>query len=121
MFIKIEQNPDGSHAFQVGGVLETGWAAIPYDMELPSTFPFVNITVAEVTHPALTDTRCREADGQTVEETVVIRPAYTQLEVVSITEGEEIPQEEPAIPTTEERLSALEEAMLEMLGVHVND
>ena len=45
MFIQIEKNPDGSHAFQVGGNLEQGWAFIPENIEIPDTFPYVNIEV----------------------------------------------------------------------------
>ena len=45
MFIQIEKNPDGSHAFQVGGNLEQGWAFIPENIEIPDTFPYVNIAV----------------------------------------------------------------------------
>ena len=45
MFIQIEKNPDGSHAFQVGGSLEKGWAVIPEYIEIPDTFPYVNIEV----------------------------------------------------------------------------
>lgn len=45
LFIKIDKNPDGSHAFQTGGALEQGWAIIPEDIEIPDTFPYVNIEV----------------------------------------------------------------------------
>ena len=45
MYIKIEQNLDGSHAFQIGGNLEQGWAVIPENIEMPDTFPYVNIEV----------------------------------------------------------------------------
>ena len=43
LFIKIDKNPDGSHAFQTGGMLESGWAMVPDTIELPDTFPYVNI------------------------------------------------------------------------------
>lgn len=45
MYIKIEKNLDGSHAFQIGGNLEQGWVAIPENIEIPDTFPYVNIEV----------------------------------------------------------------------------
>lgn len=45
MFIQIEKNTDGSHAFQIGGNLEQGWAYVPNDMAIPDTFPYVNIEV----------------------------------------------------------------------------
>lgn len=64
MYIKIEKNPDGSHTFQTGGHLEQGWAVIPENLEIPDTFPYVNIevdgnivvsmTVGEETVPELT-------------------------------------------------------------------
>ena len=64
MFIQIEKNTDGSHAFQIGGNLEVGWAYVPNDMAIPDTFPYVNIEV--------------ELDD------------YNNYVVVSMTEGEEI-------------------------------
>lgn len=100
MFIQIEKNPDGSHAFQVGGVLENGWAAIPENMELPDTFPYVNIEVDEITHPAIVAMSTKEVDGEYVEYEKVLVPEYTQLEVISMTEGEEIPVEEYVVEFT---------------------
>lgn len=78
MYVKIEKNPDGSHEFQSGGALQDGYAVIPSDMELPSTFPFVNIEVDYVTRPSF--------DGEN---------DVTRLEVISMTEGEEIYIDEP--------------------------
>ena len=69
MFIKIEKNPDGSHAYQVGGYLENGWAVIPSEMILPTSFPYVDI----------------EVDENNI--------------VVSMIEGEETLIEEPDIPS----------------------
>lgn len=94
MYIKIEKNPDGSHSFQSGGVLENGWAAVPKDIKIPDTFPFVNFEVAEVTHPEVTSIKKSLVDGEYIENTVVLVPEYTQLEVVSMTEGEEVLIEE---------------------------
>lgn len=88
MFICVAKNPDGSHAFQVGGNLEPGWAAVPEDMNLPDSFPFVNIETAMVTHPAVTVT---VGNGKVN----VIEPEYTWLEVTAMTEGQEIPWEIP--------------------------
>ena len=78
MYICIEKNADGSHDYQIGGALQDGYAVIPSDMELPSTFPFVNIEVDYVTRPSFND------DGD-----------ITRLEVISMTEGEEIYIDEP--------------------------
>lgn len=69
MFIQIEKNPDGSHAYQIGGFLEEGWAIIPSEMVLPNSFPYVDIEVDE------------------------------NNMVISMTEGEEIFIEEPDIPS----------------------
>ena len=87
-YICTNKNPDGSHAFQLGGNLEDGWAAVPDGMEIPASFPFVNIETALVTHPAVT-----EAAGNG--DVIVIIPEYTRMEVTSMTEGEETPVEIP--------------------------
>ena len=115
MYIQIEKNPDGSHACQYGGHLEEGWAFVPDDIILPSTFPFVNIEVAEVEHDAV----IKPAIGDEPEEIII--PKYTQLEVVSMTEGEEIKVDIVFGPSIEERLAAMEEALLELMGVNLND
>ena len=99
MFIKIEKNPDGSHAIQVGGNLIDGWAVIPIDMVLPNSFPYVNIEVADVYHPAIIDKKNVEVDGELVEKEIIIKPECTQLEVISMIEGEETLIEEPDIPS----------------------
>lgn len=109
MFINMKKNPDGSHAFQIGGQQEDGWAYLPSELQLPDTFPFVNIEVAEVTRPAITSSIHMVVDGEEVEETVILVPEITRIEVVSITEGEKIPVEVPHIPTAAERIAALEE------------
>lgn len=47
-YIKIEANSNGSHQNQFdGGFPGEGWAIIPEEIEIPSTFPFVNIEVEE--------------------------------------------------------------------------
>ena len=109
MFIYLEKNPDGSHAFQYGGTLQEGWAF--WDVETvptPDTFPFVNVEVEEVTHPAVVVKKNVEVDGEIVTKEIVLRPEFTQLEVVAATEGEEIVLPEPeSEPTTEEILNAM--------------
>lgn len=99
MFILIKKNPDGSHAFQYGGALSEGWAVVPETIEIPDTFPFVNIEVAEVTHPAVTTMNSKVVDDELVDEVIVLQPEFTQLEVISMTEGEEIIFDEPIVPT----------------------
>lgn len=104
MFVKIEKNPDGSHEFQSGGNLENGWAIVPPTVEIPNTFPFVNIEVAEVIHPAVTVNKVVEG----VEKTMILVPEITQLEVITMN-AMDVP-EEPApvhVPSTDEVLDAL--------------
>lgn len=74
MFIQIEKNHDGSHAFQHGGTLQEGWAYWDTDaVPLPESFPWVDIVVEDVTHPEIKD----EENGK------VLEAEYKQLEVVS--------------------------------------
>ena len=103
MFIRIEKNSDGSHTTQFGGNLHDGWAFVPSDMAIPDTFPFVNIETAMVTHHAVIRKHTVMVDGKPVEKEVVVWPEYTQIEVVSMTEGEQIPVEVPeAEPTAQD-------------------
>lgn len=89
MYIKIEKNPDGSHEFQSGGIMQDGWAFIPYDMEIPKTSPFVDIEVEEITYPAVMTTKKEIIDGEIVETPKVLIPEYTRMEVISMIEREE--------------------------------
>ena len=75
MYIQINANTDGSHDYQIGGALENGWAVVPSDMQIPDSFPYVDIIVETVTIPSI--------DGGA---------DITRQEVVSMTPGE-IPEE----------------------------
>ena len=89
--IEIIALENGAHRNQTSSSLRSipaGWARVPEDMAIPDTFPFVDI----------------EVDGQTV----------TAMTAGVVPEPEPTP---PAPPTQEERLSALEGAMLAMMGV----
>lgn len=47
--IEIKALSNGAHRNQngfIGDVLPVGWAVIPDSIKIPSTFPFVNITVS---------------------------------------------------------------------------
>lgn len=111
MYIKIEKNPDGGHEYQDGGIMGEGWAAIPEDMELPSTFPYVDIEVALVTHP-------EESWEDSVGNPLVVFPSYTQMEVTKMTAGEQIPvSEEPGIPVLETRVETLEAKVDEIAAI----
>lgn len=48
--VKIEQNSNGSHDDQMGvGIAVTdGWAIVPENMQIPETYPFVDIETAEI-------------------------------------------------------------------------
>ena len=78
--IEITAHENGAHRNQTGRFIRvpTGWAIVPENMELPDSFPFVDI----------------EVEGQ----------AVTQMTA-------------RVVPTAEERLSALEGAMLAMMEV----
>lgn len=47
--IEVRALDNGAHRNQTyHGTLYEGWAIVPKDMELPSSFPFVEIEVAEI-------------------------------------------------------------------------
>lgn len=96
IFIQIEKNHDGSHAFQHGGTLQEGWAYWDTDaVPLPESFPWVDIVVEDVTHSAITD-----GDKVLVAE-------YTRPEVISAVEREITELDpEPVIPPTNAELEA---------------
>lgn len=109
MYIKIEKNLDGGHEYQDGGIMGEGWAAIPEDMELPDTFPYVDIEVALVTHP---EENWEDSAGNVL----VVTPSYTQMEVTKMIAGEQIPvSEEPEIPSLEARVDTLESTTDDMI------
>ena len=93
--VEIQPLSNGAHRNQEGTfrTVPAGWAVIPPGMEIPETFPFVDI----------------EVSGQTV----------TSMTAGVVPEPEPEPESAP-IPTQEERLSALEEAVLSMMGVSAN-
>jgi hypothetical protein len=99
MFIQIEKNHDGSHAFQHGGTLQEGWAYWDTDaVPLPESFPWVDIAVEDVTHPEIKD----EENGK------VLEAEYKQPEVVSAAACE-IPEEDDSgytAPPSNEELAA---------------
>ena len=79
-----------------------GWAYIPEDFTLPSTFPRLgSIEAEELTYK-------REVEDENGEPVI---HEYTMMTVTSMTEGtlpEPVPVPEP-VPTTEDRLAAVEE------------
>lgn len=125
--IKVAALENGAHKNQtINGEIHVpeGWAVIPNDMELPQTFPFVNITAEEVTHyrevPIMKDVpKTREVpqydeegnavlddegnpvmvtEKYTEQEIVTEQEPYTIMTVTSMTEGvmpEPIPEPDP--------------------------
>lgn len=95
MFIQLKKNFDGSRGYQSGGDMQNDQAYWNTDVvPLPEKFPWVEIETAEVSHEAVMD-----------KEKVLI-PAFTRLEVVSATDGEEIKVETVASPTQLDRIEA---------------
>lgn len=90
MIVKIKQNANGSHANQsiVPKNIPDGWALVPPEIKIPSTFPFVDIKVVE--------------------------GIVTEMTAGTLPLPEPTPEPEP---TAEERLTALEEAVLAMMEV----
>ncbi len=79
MFIYLGKNPDGSRGYQCGGDMQEGQAYWDTDqVPLPEKFPWVEVETQEVSHEAV-------MAGEKV-----LIPAFTRLEVVSATNGEEI-------------------------------
>ena len=91
--IEIAALDNGAHRNQEDTfrTIPEGWARIPENITIPGTFPFVNIEVDEQVVTAMT---------------AGIVP-------------EPVP-ESASIPTQEEHLSALEEAMLTMMEMSTN-
>ena len=57
-FIEIKADEYGAHSNQTIDIemsVPEGWAIVPDDMELPSTFPFVNIEVEDGVVTAMTE------------------------------------------------------------------
>lgn len=87
--IDINELENGAHRSQTGKVCPPGWAIIPDDVEIPETWPFVMVTTVE-------------KDGQ--------------LFVESLKAGKvPDPEPEPPMITEEERLDALEAAVLALM------
>ena len=90
MIIKIEQNENGSYDNQseTPKIVPQGWAVVPESIEIPKTFPFVTIKVNS--------------------------GIVTEMTAGTLPLPEPTPEPEP---TAEERLTALEEAVLAMMEV----
>ncbi len=103
--IEIAALENGAHRNQeIYGVedmeIPKGYAVIPEDMEIPETFPFVNVKAEPVTR---TMDVGRDEEGNPVQDT------FERMEVVELTPGEVPPPEPepPREPTDSEILSAM--------------
>lgn len=93
LLIKIEKNENGSHSNVTRnfGNIPNGWAEVPSGIEIPDTFPFVNIEVE---------------NGMVTSMTAGVVPE---------------PEPEPEqLPTLEERTSAIEAVLLAMMIKEAN-
>jgi hypothetical protein len=114
--LEIIALPNGAHRNQTfHGNLPDGWAVIPDDMEIPETFPFVNIEAEEITHYKAVEvmqdvTKTRDVvtvneDGEEVttteeyteQEMVTEQQPYGVMTVTSMTEGV-MPEVKPEDP-----------------------
>ena len=118
--------------------LPDGWAMIPEGFPVPDTFPFVSIEAEEKTYtrevkvPTKREVPVLDEEGNPVldqEGNPVTKSEscmgteqvpYTMMTVTSMTPGivPEPAPEPPAPPTTEERLSAIEDALCEMYAAN---
>lgn len=103
--VQIEAQSNGAHANQTTSIplpqIPEGWAVVPEDLEIPDTFPFVDLTVNKITvDPETHPVNEGEKDKLWV--------------VTSITPGE-VPEPEPTPevtpPPSNEMLSAQVQAI----------
>lgn len=123
--VNLEANPNGSHNDHRADHITTvpdGWAMIPDDFTVPSTFPFVGIEAedktfyreVEVEKPVVKerDTGMMDEDGNpimetyTEMETVTEEVPYTVHTVIAMTEGEVPVVEETETVTQLDRIEA---------------
>lgn len=105
--IEIDALANGAHRNQDGAfeTVPSGWAAIPDDMPIPETFPFVDIEVEEVEHTR--ESMIPDAEPET----------YTVPTVTSMTAGT-VPEPEPVpeAPPTNEELAAENKLLREQVA-----
>ena len=71
--IEIKSLSNGSHRNQSGEFIEVplGWAVIPDEMEIPETFPFVNIEVEDGVVTSMTPGVVPEVEEPSVEDDMI--------------------------------------------------
>lgn len=137
--VSLEANPNGSHNDHRADHITTvpdGWAMIPDDFTVPSTFPFVGIEAEGVTFTREVevqkevikerDTGFTDEDGNPITETytemetVTDEVPYTVHTVIAMTEGEvPVVEEEEVAPTEMEQLRADVDYIAVMTGVEL--
>lgn len=119
--IKIEASKDGAHnmlKINRNTTIPEGYAQIPDDMVIPSTFPFVNIEVAEETRYKEVERYPIEVDEETEdEEPIIERVPYTVMVVTSITAGV-VPEPAPIPEPTGKELTVDDMANAILEGVN---
>lgn len=91
LYIKIKANDNGSHANQSGGAHPgRGWAVIPDDMEIPETFPFVEVTASKGVVTSMTAGTVPEPTPNPALEITQLKAqlAATDYQVIKCTEAQ---------------------------------
>lgn len=103
--IEIEALSNGAHRNQDGGfdVIPSGWAVIPDGMELPATFPFVDIGVEAVEHTR--ESAIPDGEPET----------YTVPTVTAMTAGT-VPEPEKLTPAKQRENAYDTQAIIELDG-----
>lgn len=71
--IEIEALSNGAHRNQTGNAIPEGWAIIPDDVEIPASFPFVDIEVEDGIVTAMTARSVPEPEPEDVQPTEIER------------------------------------------------
>ena len=105
--IEIDALANGAHRNQDGAfeTVPSGWAAIPDDMPIPDTFPFVDIEVEAVEHTRESMIPDAEPETYTV-------PTVTAMTAGTVPE----PAPVPAAPPTNEELAAENKLLREQVA-----
>ena len=105
--IEIDALANGAHRNQDGAfeTVPSGWAAIPDDMPIPETVPFVDIEVEEVEHTRESMIPDAEPESYTV-------PTVTAMTAGTVPEPEPVPE----APPTNEELAAENKLLREQVA-----
>lgn len=86
--IEISALPNGAHRNQTGDfrTIPEGWAVVPEEMEIPETFPFVNIETEDGVVTSMTAGTVREPEPEPEPEPGPEYVTYAEL-AAAIREG----------------------------------